>query len=223
MTSNSSMILRFLAVVGLILLYMGLWALVLFGLIELGGDNDSVILWGLLISTVILLVGFVFYMNAAVKKVFFFPGEGEPVSEAELRSVIKGINEFDAPVMVQEKGDQLVVTWKYVDAKWWEILAKAGLEKLYELHIKFDDRKKEVTLIDVTKSVSWRAGPTEVRVSGGFFRGVIFAYEIGKAWGIKENFLPGKIYDYKFVPQEIKNPVLNTIVRHGWGARFGIW
>ena len=223
MKNTSNMIVRFLSVVGLILLYMGAWALVLLGVIKLGGNNDSAILVGVLISTLVLLVGFVFYMNFVVKKVFFFPGEGQPVPEAELRSLIKSVNGIDAPIMVREKGNQLVVTWKYVDARWWELLAKAGLEKLYELHLKFDDQKKEVTLIDVTKSVSWRAGPTEVRVSGGFFRGVIFAYEIGKQWGIKENFQIGKVYDYKFVPQEIKNPVLNTIVRHGWGARFGIW
>ncbi len=223
MTSTSNIIIKFFTVVGLILLYMGIWALILLGLIKLGGNNDAVILRGVLISTVILLTGFVFFMNFAIKKVFFFPGEGQPAPEAELRSLIKSVNEFDAPVMVQEKGNQLVVTWKYVDAKWWELLAKSGLEKIYELHIKFNDQKKEAVLIDVTKSVSWRAAPTEVHVSGGFFRGVIFAYEIGKRWGIKENFQIGKIYDYQFTPQEIKNPVLNSIVQNGWGARFGIW
>ncbi len=223
MTNTSSKVVKFLTVVALLLLYMGIWALLLFGLIKIGGNNDSFIVKGVLISTVILLVGFVLYMNFVIKKVFFFPGEGQPVSEDELRSLIKSINEFDAPVMVQEKGDQLVVTWKYIDAKWWEILAKSGLEKIYELHIKFNNQKKEATFIDVNKSVSWRASPTEVSIHGGFFRGVIFAYEIGKRWGIKENFQIGKVYDYKFTPQEIRNPVMNTTLQHGWAVRFGVW
>jgi len=102
-------------------------------------------------------------------------------------------------------------------------LARAGLKKIYELHIKFNDAKKEATLIDVHKSVSWRAGPSEVQVYGGFSRGTSFAYEIGKQWGIKENFELGSIYDYQFSPQEIKNPVMNSILRNGWAVRFGMW
>jgi len=162
-------------------------------------------------------------LDKVAKRVFRFKGEGEPVSETELRAQVQAINEFDAPVMVEERKDKLVATWKYVDAHWWELLAKAGLTKVYELHIKFDNAQHLVTLIDVTKSVSWRAGPTEVRLRGGFFRGIMLAYEIGKQWGIKENFELGKVYDYKFVPQEIKMPILNSILRSGWDVRFGIF
>ena len=42
-------------------------------------------------------------------------------------------------------------------------------------------------------------------------------------WGIKENFELGSIYDYQFSPQEIKNPVMNSILRNGWAVRFGMW
>jgi hypothetical protein len=47
--------------------------------------------------------------------------------------------------------------------------------------------------------------------------------EVGKQWGIKENFALGKVYDYKFVPTEIKLPVLNTILRSGWDVSYGLW
>ena len=49
------------------------------------------------------------------------------------------------------------------------------------------------------------------------------AYEVGKQWGIKRNFEVGKIYDYKFVPSEIKLPILNSILRSGWDVRYGMW
>jgi hypothetical protein len=199
------MLKRFLTVFGLMLLYMLVLAAVLLLAILLAGDNETLIL-----VTVLVML-------------FRFKGEGEPISGTELRAQIQAINQFDAPVMVEEHRGKLVATWKYVDAHWWELLAKAGLTKVYELHIKFDDAQRLVTLIDVSKTVSWRAGPTQVRLRGGFFRGVMLAYEIGKQWGIKENFELGKIYDYKFVPQEIKMPILNSILRSGWDARFGIW
>ena len=74
----------------------------------------------------------------------------------------------------------------------------------------------QATLIDVTKAVQWRAGPTQVRLRGGWFRGVLFAFEIGQQWGVRENWQLGQVYAYRFVPAEIKQPVLNTLLRSGW-------
>lgn len=223
MANRTDMLKKFLAVVGLILLYTAVWVPLLYIWTILWKDNETVIVIGLLTAAVFIIVSAIPYFNFAIKKLFYFPGEGEPVTEEEIRALIKDINQFDAPVWVREKGKKLIVTWKYVDAKWWEILAKAGLTEVYELHIKLDGKKKEATLIDVFKSVSWGAGPTAVRVYGGFFRGVAFGYAFGKQWGIKENFKLGKVYDYKFSPQEIKNPVMNSLLRNGWAVRFGIW
>lgn len=214
---------RFFAVFGLVMLFMAVLAVMLLAVILLVGDNESAILVAVLVILVIGIGAFLPFLDWAIKRVFHFPGEGTPIAEADLRARIQALNRFDGPVMVQERKKKLVATWKYVDAQWWELLAKAGLTRVYELHMKFDAPSKTVTLIDVTKSVSWRAAPTEVRLRGGFSRGVILAYEIGKAWGIQRSFQPGKIYDYRFVPQEIKNPVLNTILRAGWDVRFGIW
>ncbi len=214
---------RFLTVFGLVLLYMIAWVPPLYLWIIICGDNDAAIGVGVVVAMVICVAGFIPYLDFVAKKAFRFVGQGEPIPEDQLRAMITEINRFDVPVAVQERGNTLVVTWRYLDAKWWEILARAGLKKTYELHIKLNDAQKEATLIDVHKSVAWRAGPTQVRVYGGFFRGVNFAYEIGKRWGIKENFELGGIYDYKWSPQEIRNPVMNTILRNGWAVRFGIW
>jgi len=214
---------KFLTALALILLFFVLWAIILFLWISIWGNNDAMLIIGILAALPIIFIHFILYLNFVIKKTFTFPGQGTPVTEATLRKQIAEINQFDVPVMVQEKGDKLIITWRYVDAKWWEILAKAGLKKLYQLHIKLDDAKKEAILIDVEKSVAWRTGPTEVSVSGGFFRGVIMEYEIGKAWGIRENFAPGKLYDYKFSVAEIKNPVMNAILRNGWTVRFAMW
>jgi hypothetical protein len=214
---------RFLVAFGLVLLYMVAWVPVLLIWIWIAGDNDALVAFGVLGAMLLIVLGLIPYLNFVARTAFNFPGEGQPVPEGALRASIKGINHLDAPVMVKEQGKKLVLTWKYVDAQWWELLAKSGLRQVYELHVKLDGRTKEATLIDVMKSVSWRAGPTQVRVSGGFFRGVNFSFEIGKRWGIQENFQFGKVYDYKFIPQEIKNPVMNTILRSGWSVRFAMW
>ena len=214
---------RFLTVFGLILLYMAVLALLIFVAITIVGDNTSDLLIVILAALVVSFGGFVPYLNWATRRAFTFRGEGQTVPLETLRADLKAINQFDAPVMVEERKRKLVATWKYVDARWLELFAKAGLTKTYELHMKFDERRNTVTMVDKTKGASWSAG-----VSGGSFsvsasQGVLMAYEIGKQWGIRENFELGKIYDYKFVPSEIKLPILNSILRRGWDVQYGLW
>lgn len=209
----------FLAIVLYILLWFGIVAI---PIAITGGDEEAALV--IVLATLVLFpITLIPFMQFVAKRIFYFKGQGSPISEEALRAAIININNLDAPVMVQEKDGRLIATWKYLDARWWQILAKAGLEKVYELHMKLDGDSKTVTMIDINKSVSWRAGPEQVRLSGGFFRGVSTTYEIGKQWGIKENFEPGKIYDYKFVSDEIKYPIMNTILRHGWDVRFALW
>jgi hypothetical protein len=206
-----------------ILLYFLLWfGIVAAAVFATGGDEEAGLV--IVLATLILFpITLIPFMQLVAKRVFYFKGEGQSVSEEALRATILNINDLDAPVMVQEKNGRLIATWKYVDARWWEILAKAGLEQIYELHMKLDGDSKTVTMIDINKSVSWRAGPNQVRLRGGFFRGISSTYAVGKQWGIKENFELGKIYDYKFNSTEIKYPIMNTILRHGWDVRFALW
>jgi hypothetical protein len=204
---------------------MLIWAIILGALIigfELEEDDETALLV-IFPAMGVIIISFVPYFNITIGKIYKFKGTGTPISEDELRKKILELNDYDVPVMTLKKRKKLIVTWKYVDAKWWEILAKAGLTSVYELHIKFKPKKSLTTLIDVHKKVQWRAGPKEVKFRGGYFRGVMFYYEISKQWGLDENFKFRKIFDYKFRPSEIKNPVMNTILRSGWNVRFRIW
>ncbi len=116
------MVKRFLTVFGLVLLYMLAWAVCLVPVILVAGDNDTVMLVVVLGTLVFSTAGLVPYLDWDAKRVFRFQGEGEPVSGAELRAQVQAINDFDVPVMVKERRGWLVATWRYVDARWWEIL-----------------------------------------------------------------------------------------------------
>ncbi len=205
--------------------FMTAWAAVLLaGILALkaSGSNGGM-LWFILGSFAAILLTFLPFFNYALKRVFLFRGEGEPLPLGQLKEELLALNEFDAPIVMELRKEKLVTTWRYADAKWWEILSKAGLDKVYELHVKFDESRHEALLVDVMKNVSWDAGPCKANLSGGFFRGINFEVSIGKQWGIRENFEVGKILDYRFSPEEIKNPVLNTLLRHGWDVRMGMW
>jgi hypothetical protein len=215
---------KFLQVFGIVLLYMVVWALLIVPVVLwFERDPDGLALWVLLGMIVLIFVLFVPFFNASVRRVFHFAGIGKPISEAELRARILTLNDFDAPAVVEERGKKLVVTWRYVDARWWELLAKAGLTQTYECHIKLDPRRHEAIVIDVKRSVNWRTGPNDVSIGFFAFRGVDFSIEIGKQWGIREDFSVGKVYDYKFTTQQIKQPVVNTLLQSGWDVRFAMW
>ncbi len=216
---------RFLKVFGGILLYMVAWGVVLLPIAlwaRSAGDSGIAVI--VLLSMVFLIVlCFVPFLQWLIGRVYFFSGHGDPVQEADLRREILSINDFDVPVMVREKRKTLIVSWKYVDAKWYGIISKSGLKQIYELHVKLNPRTRTARLIDVQKSVSWGVTPTTARIWGGYTRGVDVSYRRGIAYGIKENFRPGKAYDYRFTTSEIKDPVMNTILNSGWSIRFGMW
>ncbi|OIP80761.1 hypothetical protein COT83_05700 [Candidatus Peregrinibacteria bacterium CG10_big_fil_rev_8_21_14_0_10_44_7] len=211
---------KFLLAFLAIMLYMAIWAVILYAGIEISGGDEAVIL---------PLAGgvFVFYLPYffwVTPFVFKFKSEVKPpISVEELRSKLLNINNLDVPVMAEEKKSKIIITWKYLDAKWWEILRKSGITSVYQLVIKLDEKKHRAKLIDINKTVSWGVGPTGVKLRGGYFRGVMFQIEVGKSWGITENFGLGKIYDYKFSPSEIKNPVMNEILKSGWDVVFAIY
>lgn len=202
----------------MILLYMAVWAVII--LIITFAEVDPIVFAVIGPAIFILYFPWFFWTTSLV---WLFKTEvTPPVSLETLREEILAINTFKSPVVVNEKNGKLIVTWNYLDAKWWEVFAKVGLKQTYELVLKFNDEKKEVKMIDISRTVSWRTGITDLRLHASYFRGIMMEYSIGKQWGIKENFSLGKIYDYKFTPSEIKTPVMNTILKSGWNVRFAL-
>lgn len=212
---------RFILATVALLLYMAAWIYPLLYVVKHFGEDklEVIVLVGFSVIAGLMLP----FMDWCAKHIFYFKGEGATVSEDDLRKEILSINYHDLPVVVKEKGTKLIVTWKYLDAKWWEIMSKQGMKQAFSVTLRFDDKHKRVTMLDTASSVSWGVGVNEARVGFSLFRGIYLNYEIGKAWGVRENFTVGKLYDYKFNSSEIHNPLMNTILRSGWDVRFGLF
>lgn len=212
---------RFLLATLALLVYMAAWLGPAFWVIRHFGEEN--------LDTIVIVLFFVAagfmipFMDWCAKHIFYFKGTGATVSEDDLRKEILSINYHDLPVVVKEKGKKLIVTWKYLDAKWWEIMSKQGVQEAFSVTLRFDGRHRRVTMLDTATSVTWGAGVQDAHVGFSLFRGIYLKYEIGKAWGIRENFTVGKIYNYRFDSREIHNPIMNTILRSGWDVRFGLF
>lgn len=154
-----------------------------------------------------------------IKRTWFFTGSGEPVSLAVLQHILSGINELDCPVRVKKQRKKMIVTWRYQDQSWSELLEKKGIKRMYELWLRFDNSTKTVSMSDRYRSVDWTFSPFKVKTGWFTIRKPYFKIATGLNWGI-ENYVDSSPDDYSFAPNEIKSPILNTILKNGWNARF---
>ena len=156
------------------------------------------------------------------------PNKNTPVLPAEeVRQRLLALNRETAPYQIRDgsaEGVDLIAEWKIVDAKWYEIFAKANLTKVFRIYMKFDEARHEVRAKDEEYTVEWRAGVPSLSVSASKFSGQKTSIEFGTAYAFTEEFKPGQVYNYRFNTNEIKKPIQEAVTACGWaykGIAFG--
>ncbi|CAN7221731.1 hypothetical protein [Brevundimonas sp. LjRoot202] len=142
----------------------------------------------------------------------------EPV--AALRKRLLGLNRDTAPFVVRDgkpEGVDLVAEWKIVDAEWYEIFAKAGIQRVFKVLMKFDEARGLVRSADQEWMVEWRAGVPELSLAASGFRGQTWEMSFETVYAFREDGSWGEIYDYKFNTGEIKGPLHKAAAEGGWG------
>lgn len=143
-------------------------------------------------------------------------------STTALRNDLLAINRKTAPFIIRDgkpEGVDLVAEWKIVDARWYELFAKAGLQRVFKVLMKFDAANCEVRAVDQEWSVEWRAGVPTLTLSANAFRGRKWEKSFDMAFAFKEDLSYGKVYEYRFNTTEIKTPLIEAAHRTGWGWR----
>ena len=145
--------------------------------------------------------------------------QGPPQSIEAVRDALLEVNRLTAPFQVRagaaDEAD-LVAEWRIAEAVWFEIFAKAGLNKVFKVLMRLDEAAKEVRSVDQEWSVAWRAGVPTLSLSGAAFRGQKDEIEFGKAYGFTEALDVGEIYNYRFTTSELKTPLQKVVAAHGW-------
>jgi hypothetical protein len=140
---------------------------------------------------------------------------------------LKALDRETAPWRIVDgaaEGVDLIAEWKIVDARWYEIFAKAGLTKVFRIFLKIDDAKKHVRAQDREYEVSWRVGVPSLSLAASGFKGRSTSIQFGTSYGFKEDLSIGQQYQYFFKTSEIKTPVQEAVVACGWvykGIAFG--
>jgi hypothetical protein len=156
------------------------------------------------------------------------PPAGTAVCSAEaLRERLLELNRPTAPWHVVDgaaEGVDLIAEWKIVDAAWYEIFAKAGLERVFTISLRLDPARHEVRAQDREWRVAWEAGVPTLARSAEVRRGQTWSFSAGAAYGFTETLAPGQIYRYRFATEEIKAPLQEAVTGCGWtykGVVFG--
>jgi hypothetical protein len=156
------------------------------------------------------------------------PKKNTPVLPVEdVRQRLLVLNRETAPYHIRDgsaEGVDLIAEWKIVDARWYEIFAKANLTKVFRIYMKFDEARQEVRAKDEEYTVEWRAGVPSLSLSASKFSGQKTSIEFGTAYAFTEELKPGQVYNYRFNTNEIKKPIQEAVTACGWtykGVAFG--
>ena len=118
------------------------------------------------------------------------PDKNTPVlSAGEVRQRLLDLNRESAPFQIIDGTSEnvdLIAEWKIVDARWYEIFAKANLTKVFRIYMKFDDAKKQVRAKDEEYTLEWRAGVPSLSMSASKFQGQKTSIEFGTAYAFTE-------------------------------------
>jgi hypothetical protein len=149
------------------------------------------------------------------------PAAGVARQPAEkLREMLLAVNRDTAPFVIRDgapEGVDLVGEWKIVDARWYEIFAKAGIEKVFKVLMKFDEASGQVRSVDQEWTVEWRAGVPVLTLSAEAFRGQKWEVSYEKVVAFREDLSYGEVYEYFFKSSEIKKPLQQAALDAGWG------
>lgn len=146
----------------------------------------------------------------------------EPAPAAAVGDAIMAVNRDTAPFHITRdtsgKAD-FIAQWRIVDARWYEIFAKAGLKRVFRIRMKLDPDAHEVRAVDEEFSVAWRAGVPTLSAAVTGFRGQKKEVSFATAYGFTEEFKPGQVYKYRFATNEIKSPLQEAVTAQGWTWR----
>ena len=158
-------------------------------------------------------------------------GKKEPkrpaLSSQEVINKILELNRPTAPYQIIDgasEGVVLIAEWKIVDAEWYEIFAKSGLEKVFRIYLKLDSEKNQVRTKDYEYSIAWKVGIPSLSLAVSGFQGQKTSMEFGTAYAFTEELKLGQVYNYRFNTNEIKKPLKDAIAACGWkykGIAFG--
>ena len=146
-----------------------------------------------------------------------------PLEKARLKQKLLDLNSSESPHELKpSKETDLLLEWKIVDARWFSLFAKERLKQTYRAFLVLDEPRTSVRYFEELIRVQWVVGSTglgQPRLSyqSQFFRGrILFKKSWGIQYAIRQDLTLGKVYEYKFDIDDVRNPIKKAIEESGW-------
>ncbi len=176
----------------------------------------------LLAWAVIYLLPLPVILRMIIRKAWYYKGKGQPITREQLKLKLLGINELKSPVIVNRKGEKLLLSWRCHDPEWCERMVVQGVSKQYELSLQFDGVTRTVIMSDRIRALNLALCPIKVKTSFLASPRFYCRVQTGDEWGLKL-FEETSADGYRFKAQELKTPIFNAIVDNGWNVRFDFY
>ncbi len=173
--------------------------------------------WAAFTLLFLLLLG-----NALLRKLWFFPGTGDPVSLEQLREKLLSINKISCPVQVVGKRKKMFFSWRLTDATWCERMRQSHKPCLYELRCRLDVNTRTVFMVDRIRSVDLELCPDKVETGRRRIPLPVLRVHLRRL-PLIDSYVSAAPESYALEPREIKAPVLGTIIACGWNVRLSLF
>lgn len=150
-----------------------------------------------------------------------------PATKEALMQQLLSLNEQDIPYTIKRGGrdNEIVVDWRYADARWLDLMRLHGMSKGYRLVLRLDEGAHNVRAQDRYASFDWSAGhgTNLLSLKWNASLGITFyEYRHERVFGLQ--FKDGKptfdlSYAYTFDLNELKQPVIEIVRHSGWNFR----
>lgn len=150
-----------------------------------------------------------------------------PVPGEVLMSRLLALNQQDIPFVVSRgsRANELIIDWRYADAKWFDLMRLHGMSKGYRLVLRLDEGAHNARAQDRYASLDWSVGggPILAGLKWDASLGITFyEYKHERVFGLQ--FKDGTptfdlSYAYTFNLNELKQPVIEIIRNSGWNFR----
>ena len=139
--------------------------------------------------------------------------------QSELVSRLLAINNLDVPFIIStgDAPNELIADWRYGNQKWIDLAIAHGMKKTHRIRLALDEAAHVVRAIESAAEYDWSTGQRIV-----FFqqeRQTVLGLQVDDTWRLK----PIASYTYKFDINEMKSPIVTTIIRSGWIWRPSAW
>lgn len=157
-----------------------------------------------------------------LRNIWFFRGSGDPATLKQLQERLLAINAVNCPVSATVKRKRMIFTWRTQELQWCELFSRLDVNRLYELHCRFDADTRTVYLLDRMRLADFVVCPERVKIGRARIPLPLLRARSRRLATINQ-LAALEPHDYNFHPREIKSPVMGTILACGWNVRFSLF